>query len=339
MLGISQTELANRVGIAQGTLSKIEQGLKEVTEEFVDRLSQALNCHRSFFSLPERLYGGPVSASPMYRKKSSIGIKTIDKLIAELNVRIAHIRKLLQFVDFQPELPFPHFDPEEYERGAITVAQYLRRTWYVPTGPIRNLVELLERAGCIIIDCDMDDSGLSGVSYNIHGLPPLIFINKNQPLDRYRFTLAHELGHLIMHQCPNPKMEEEANAFAAEFLMPEKDISIYLSNITIESSAALKPFWRTSMASLIYRARSLGKISESQYIYIWRLMSAKGYKIDEPVKLQRLGEEPSILKELFEKMRVDFDYTSYEVEISFGLYSLELDHLYQKTQPHRLRAV
>lgn len=49
MLGISQTELANRVGIAQGTLSKIEQGLKEVTEEFVDRLSQALNCHRSFF--------------------------------------------------------------------------------------------------------------------------------------------------------------------------------------------------------------------------------------------------------------------------------------------------
>lgn len=68
-------------------------------------------------------------------------------------------------------------------------------------------------------------------------------------------------------------------------------------------------------------------------------MSAKGYKIDEPVKLQRLGEEPSILKELFEKMRVDFDYTSYEVEISFGLYSLELDHLYQKTQPHRLRAV
>lgn len=101
----------------------------------------------------------------------------------------------------------------------------------------------------------MEDTGLSGLSYKVAGLPPLIFINKNQPVDRYRFTLAHELGHLVMHRAPTPTMEDEANAFAAELLMPASDIYNDLRNISIEKAAALKPFWRTSMAALFYRAK------------------------------------------------------------------------------------
>lgn len=187
MLGMSQKDLAHRVALSQGTLSKIEQGLKSATEDQVRSIAEALNCPVEFFMMSERLYGGPISANPMYRKKASVSMKVLDKLVAEVNVRIAHLRKLLQFVEFEPEYELPYYDPEDYEENIEQIARNVRTAWHIPRGPIKNLVEVLERAGIIIIDCDMEDTGLSGLSYKVAGLPPLIFINKNQPVDRYRF--------------------------------------------------------------------------------------------------------------------------------------------------------
>ncbi|HFJ4332818.1 TPA: ImmA/IrrE family metallo-endopeptidase [Serratia liquefaciens] len=339
MLGLSQKDLASRISMSQGTLSKIEQGLKPVTDEQVECLAGALNCPSSFFSLPERLYGGPISANSMFRKKASVGIKVLDRLIAEINVRIGHIRKLLQFVDFEPEFAMPYYDPEDYDGHVEEIAKNVRRAWYMPSGPIRNLVEVMERAGCIIIDCDMDDTGLSGVSYNLPGMPPLVFMNKNQPLDRYRFTLAHELGHLIMHKTPNPSMEDEANNFASEFLMPAKDIASVLRGMTIEKAAYLKPSWRVSMGALIYRAKTLGMLTAGQNDYIWRQMSSRGFRTNEPIKLEPLGEKPTLLDELFEHLKQELNYEPEEISQVFSLNFSELQSLYTLKSSHGLRLV
>ena len=82
MLAMSQADLAQRTGMAQGTLSKIEQGLKEASPEQSERLAAALNCPSSFFAQSEREYGPPMSAHAMFRKKSSVGQKVIDRVIA-----------------------------------------------------------------------------------------------------------------------------------------------------------------------------------------------------------------------------------------------------------------
>lgn len=338
MLGISQKQLSELASMSQGTLSKIEQGLKNVTQEQAEKLSEALSCPISFFTMPERLYGGPISASPMYRKKASVGIKVLDRLIAEINVRIVHVRKLLQFIEFQPEFELPAYDPDDYCGDVSEIAKNTRKSWYLPAGPIKNLVEVLERAGCLVIDCDMDDTGLSGVSYNLPGLPPMIFINKNQPLDRYRFTLAHELGHLVMHKAPNPNMESEADSFAAEFLMPARDISPYLRDMSIEKAASLKPFWRSSMGSIIFRAKTLGFINQGQNEYIWRQMSARGYRLNEPVQLPLNEEKPTLLAEIFDHVKRDLEYDNDEISQVFSLNFEEVQRLYQlnKTSPLRL---
>jgi Zn-dependent peptidase ImmA (M78 family)/DNA-binding XRE family transcriptional regulator len=339
MLGVSQKVLAERVNMSQGTLSKIEQGLKTVTQEQAEKFSEALSCPISFFTMSERLYGGPISAVPMYRKKASVGIKVLDRLIAEINVRIAHVRKLLQFIEFQPEFDLPSYDPDDYDGDATEIAKNTRKSWYMPSGPVKNIVEVLERAGCLVIDCDMDDTGLSGVSYNLPGLPPMIFINKNQPLDRYRFTLAHELGHLIMHKAPNPNMEAEADSFAAEFLMPGRDISPYLRDMSIEKAASLKPFWRTSMASIIFRAKTLGFLNQGQNEYIWRQMSSRGYRINEPVQLARDGESPTLLAEIFEHVKQELEYNNDEISQVFSLNFDEIQKLYLINKSNTLRLV
>lgn len=339
MLGVSQKVLAERVNMSQGTLSKIEQGLKVVTQEQAEKFSEALSCPISFFTMSERLYGGPISAVPMYRKKASVGIKVLDRLIAEINVRIAHVRKLLQFIEFQPEFDLPSYDPDDYGGDATEIAKNTRKSWYMPSGPVKNVVEVLERAGCLVIDCDMDDTGLSGVSYNLPGLPPMIFINKNQPLDRYRFTLAHELGHLIMHKAPNPNMEVEADTFASEFLMPGRDISPYLRDMSIEKAASLKPFWRSSMASIIFRAKTLGFLNQGQNAYIWRQMSSRGYRINEPVQLSRDGESPTLLAEIFEHVKQELEYDNNEISQVFSLNFDEIQKLYLINKNNALRLV
>src|SRR6185369_4316254 len=99
---------------------------------------------------------------------------------------------------------------------------------------------------------------------------PVIFTNRAMLGDRLRFTLAYELGHLVMHTSGSANLGEsighEANLFAAEFLMPEKDIlpDFKDKHITLQLLAELKKKWKVSMQSLLYRADSLGLIDYNQ---------------------------------------------------------------------------
>ena len=328
MLGLSQKELASRVSITQGALSKIEQGLKPVTDEQIELFSSALECPKSLFFQKSRLYGGPLSATPMFKKKASIGVKVLDKLVAEINIRIIHLRKLLEFIDFEPEYIFPYYDLDDFDGNVEEIAKNVRKAWHLPSGTIKNVISVLERAGCIVMDCDMEHTGLSGVSYYISGLPPLIFINKNQSQDNYRFTLAHELGHLVMHRIPTPTMEEEADRFAAEFLMPASDIKSDLKEMTIEKAAYLKPFWRASMQSLICRAKTLKVITAGQENYLNRQMSLRGYRINEPVEIEILGERPTLINAILNYMRNELNYDLDDIAKIFFLSSKEVEQLY-----------
>lgn len=74
MLGLTQAELAQRSGLAQGTLSKLEQGLRPVSDAIVERLSDALDCPPSFFCRPDRLYGAPMSAHPFFARRHRSGV-------------------------------------------------------------------------------------------------------------------------------------------------------------------------------------------------------------------------------------------------------------------------
>lgn len=339
MLSLSQTELATLTGLAQGTLSKLEQGLKPVTAEQVQLLADYLNCPPSFFFQPERLYGAPISSHPMYRKKMSTGVKVLDRLTAELNVRISHIRTFLKMIDLQAELPFPQYDVEDYEGGAVEIAGMIRRAWYAPRGPLSNLTEFAERAGILVVHLDMEDAKLDGVSYRVPGLPPLVFLNKNQPGDRMRFTLAHELGHLVMHPYPTAEMEAEADSFASALLMPEADIRADLQGLTLEKAARLKPYWKVSMGALIMRAKNLATVEPAKLDYLWRQMSLKGYRMREPASLDLDPERPSVMPGLLANVTGPIGYDETDLVGALHLHYDELAKLYDLKPLSKLRLV
>jgi Zn-dependent peptidase ImmA (M78 family)/transcriptional regulator with XRE-family HTH domain len=339
MLSLSQTELSARSGITQGTLSKVEQGIKEATEELVGRLAHALDCPETFFYQGEREYGPPMSAHAMFRKKAVIGQKVLDKVIAELNVRIGHLRKFLSTVEFSPELPFPQYDVEDFHGDIDAIAANVRRAWLAPRGPLRSLTEYAERAGCLVIHCDMDAAKIDGVSYRIPGLPPIIFLNRHQPADRMRFSLAHELGHLVMHAYPGPNMEQEANQFASALLMPAAEIGPELQGLTIEKAAYMKPLWKVSMASMIYRAAELNKIDRYKAEYLWRQMALRGFRMREPQAVDFAPEQTSLIDALINNLTEQMGYTAQELSELLHLHYDELAAMYGLQTPSGLRVV
>lgn len=306
--GWSQAELSKNSGISQANLSKLENGLIGPSDDVLESVSRSLQFPQTFFFQTDRVIGLPVSVQ--YRKRASVGQRSIERLEAELNVRILHVRRLLSAAQFDAELVLPRLDVDEFGGDPERIADLVRRTWLVPSGPIRNLIGWVERAGCIVIHCDFAALAVDGVTVQISDMPPCIFLNRNQPADRQRFSLAHELGHVVMHRVPSPEMEDEANAFAAAMLMPARDIRQYLSGrrLTIQHLAALKPVWRASMGSLLYRAKTIGELSENQSQYLWRQMSAMGYKRSEPPELDFKAEEPSVLPEIIRIHLEDLGY-------------------------------
>lgn len=322
--GWSQSELARVSGVSQAHLSKLENGITPCTDEVVSKLAQSLQFPESFFFQADRAVGLPVSVHPMYRKKASVGQKATERLEAELNIRLLFLKRLLSAVEYEPELPLPDLDIDAFGGDPEHIAELVRRAWLVPSGPLPNLVNWVERAGCIVIHCDFSDLAVDGVTIQYMGLPACIFLNKAQPADRQRFSLAHELGHIIMHRMPSPNMEAEANAFAAALLMPARDVRGDLAGkLTIQRLAVLKPIWRVSMNALLYRAKTIGAITDNQSSYLWRQLSSLGYRTSEPPELDLPLEQPTILPEI---LRVHLEDLGYELnDLCKVLHSSEED--------------
>ena len=152
--------------------------------------------------------------------------------------------------------------------------------------PVQSVTEAIENAGGIVMRMEFGTRQADAISEWIPGNPPLFLVNADAgiPGDRLRLTLAHELAHVIMHRFPNQNMESEANSFAAEFLMPRKQIKGSLYNLNLAKLVQLKRTWKVSMAALVERAYALKTMTENQRRYFYINMARRGYKMHEPAE-------------------------------------------------------
>lgn len=330
--GLSQAELHTLSGVSQGSISKLESGNAEPVPGVLDKLGQALHYPPSLFAESDRVVGLPISVHPLYRKRASVGQRALAQIEADMNLRLVHIRRLLRSLEFRGELELPRMDVEDYD-GPAQIAEFVRRTWMVPNGPLRNLVDVVERAGCIVVPSDFDGRSVDGVTQRAPGLPPCVFINRNMPADRQRFTLAHEIGHIVMHRVPTPGMEQEANDFASALLMPARDIRPSLTGgLTLARLGALKLEWRVSMASLVMRAKHLDAINEYQSRQLWSRTLAR-YRVNEPGQFDFLAEEPGILAAMVRYHTGELGFNAAEFGRLMHLYEDEVRSLYGLTSP------
>jgi Zn-dependent peptidase ImmA (M78 family) len=336
--GFQQTEAARRLDVDQSLLSRMENGVAEIRDEVLLSAERLYGVPRAFFFQTDPIYGAPVSVHPMWRRKADVTVRDVDAIVAELNVRIMHLRRFLEAADVARAHDLPRLDIEDYG-DPEEIARMVRAHWQVPRGPVRDLTVLVERAGVLVAHSPMSGAAVSGVTFSVPGLPPLILINSDQPADRMRFTLAHELAHLVMHRFPSANMEKEAHAFASELLMPANDMGPLLQARRIDLSllASLKPEWKVSMQSIIMRAKSLGLLSRNQEEYLWKQMSFRKWRLREPPELDFPTEQPSVVPNLVKIFREHLGYSAQELAKLLRVSETDLAELYPVEAEDRTR--
>lgn len=334
--GLTQTELADKVGVTQSRISKLEDGLSpSPPEEIVSRLVAELKFPRHFFFQPG---AARAACESFYRKRSSLPVSILKCCDARMNVKRMHIERLAKAAEFDT-LNLPFLDPDEIEGGAAQIARQIRAHWKIPRGPIKNLVKIVEDAGIVVVWFDFGSAKLDGVSLFGDDGTPIIFLNKNLPPDRMRLTLAHELGHIIMHRVPKADMEDEAFEFAGEFLMPETEIRSSFYPLNVDQLARLKLYWRVSMAALLSRAEKMGAVTERYARYLWMQMGKFGYKTIEPHQNQIALEPPMLLRELVALHTGELEYTKAEMAHALAMTVEEFEEQYGSPTPPKLQAL
>lgn len=307
---LSQTELARRTGIPQAAISRYEKEMAIIPpDDRLEVLAEALGYPTRFFFRSDQVYGFG-STCFYHRKQQSLPVRKLKEIQAFMNIRRIQIGPLFRDVHIDTDAHFDRMDVGEYD-SPKQIAQLVRRNWRLPYGPVQNLSSFVESAGGIILRDDFGTRKLDAISQWVPGSRPLFFVNESAPGDRLRFTLAHEIGHIIMHTFHSDDQEREADRFAAELLMPEKEIKPDLRSLTFRKLGPLKAYWKVSMAALIRRAYDLEQISERQYRRFFTQLNKLGYRFNEPYPVPQ--EESTVLKDVIEFQRTHHHYSVAEL--------------------------
>ena len=304
--GLTQKALAEITGLPQPVVSRLEIGARLLAGEDTQRVADALEVPLRFLEnppvlLPEGSLGLFRAASSKVRSAEFTAARRVAEIGAEATLRLA------EGVDLPP-VRIRVVRGADLEEAARFAREALRLP---PNEPIPDLTSSLERAGVLVLR-------LSGVSEHIAGFsawlsnPDRPLVATRRPLGpfRLRFTLAHELGHLVLgHQVfagPQRPEEREANLFASALLMPreaaEEDLSA--ARLDFERYAELKGKWGLSMHAIALRARALGILDAAAYRSFYEGLRARGWLRREPGDASTPAEEPRLMRELAERQGV-----------------------------------
>lgn len=286
--GLTQVELAALVGISQAALSKVESGEARFDLETWRKVADELMVPLSAFRAAES------SAAPariFHRKQRSTPKSALNKVAAELSLVRLRVRDL---IGEQPTSLRRH-DLEGGYNTPQEIARRVRDELGLGREPVGNLVAILERAGVLVLRWPLESIQVDAIASWQDDAVPVILIGDHVPADRQRFTVAHELGHAVMHETEAGKDQEaEADAFAAEFLAPESEIAKeWPSDVSLDALLLIKRRWGISLSALIRRGKDIGRLTEQEYRQ-WNIhLSTTGMHRREPEPAER--ENPAAL--------------------------------------------
>lgn len=303
---VQQQDVAAILGITGGRLAQIEQSDAPTSVEpaVQTALSAALRMPGSFFQVPasEDLSVG----SMRFRAQQRLTKRVTNRVRREAELSLELARAAERHLESPParvpstSLVSPE-DAADAARAALGVP---------PTGPVPNVVRALERAGVwvFIVDTRVEaklDAFSTWAGLNLER--PVIALGEGMVWDRQRHSTAHELGHLVMHRTAGTDtdggklIEREADRFASAFLFPREDALLELpSPLTLSQLGPLKLRWGMSLQALIFRAHDLGVITPEHRASLFKQISARGWKKEEPGVDARTVEQPRALRRMVE---------------------------------------
>ena len=301
--GLAQKELADMVGVTKQSICNYEKNLNEPTTEVLIRLSEALRFPINFFYKQRRTID---DAGEVYFRSSAIPAKTKEMLEQKLRFLANDIVGFVEDYINLPELDIidvPY--KSEYSKDDILrIAKELREYWGLSSKPIPNLTYVMQEHGCVIARLSLDSNRTDGYTKWINGRPITFLNTEKDAAVRARFTLAHELGHIILHRNLKPgedikRREKESNYFAGEFLIPSDSALDEIINISLDSFIPIKLKWKVSIGVIVRRCLDLDLITEDRFTLMQKQISKRRWRTYEPLDDMIEVEKPQLFKEAF----------------------------------------
>jgi len=297
--GLSLQDLADKLNnqISRQALHKYEKGEVIPNSEMLNLLCTAMGVRPDFFFRETTVQLGNIE----FRKLGKLPAKEENKMIEETKDYISRYLELEEIIGFESEYinPLAGFSIVETFEDVEEAAQKLRLEWNLGTNAIANAVELLEDNHIKVIEIEAGDE-FDGMQTMVNGKFPLIAINISRVKngDRKRFTVFHELGHLVLpikKDLPEKQKEILCHQFAGSMLFHEsaikKELGIKRQKLLINELGALKKEYGISIQAIVKRAKELDIITNSYYKQFFGYIVQMGWKIDEPFNYQ--GNEKS----------------------------------------------
>ncbi|MFZ2177150.1 MAG: XRE family transcriptional regulator [Rhodococcus sp. (in: high G+C Gram-positive bacteria)] len=307
LAAMRKSELAHAIGKSPTAVAGWESGTKRPTASTVAELTLALGLEPSFFAVRQEEIAVPTS-TPHFRSLRATTQVARDQACAYGQLAVDIATSLERYVEF-PALNVPAFpvDLDDADGdGPERAARFVREQWGMGGGPVGHLVRLLENHGVLVVFSPVQTAAVDAYSFDSHLRPVVVLNPSKRDYYRQRFDVAHELGHLVMHADAEPGgriVEEQANRFASELLMPAEEVIDLLpasmsGNVWV-LLGKLKEQWGVSMQALLFRARKLGKLNDISYRNAMTTVSIRGWRRSEPGQVQIL-EQPSLLPKAIE---------------------------------------
>jgi len=299
--GLSMRALAERAGISAMAISKYESNKSTPSSGVMMALADALDVRVEYFFRTARVELKEIE----YRKHSKLPKKVLDHIEGDVIEQVERYLELEEVLPVSPigEFTLPDLDKLQDYDDIEHVAEKVREVWGLGKNPIPDLIDTLEEKGIkVFLSNSLHDEKFDGLAARVNGTP-IVVLGKDWPGDRQRFTLAHELGHLVLSQLLDNGLDDEvaANRFAGAFLVPAQEVFKELGNkrnrLDPRELHILKMSYGLSMQGWLYRASDLGVLNKRASQDMWRVFNENKWRKKEPFE-RYPSEKPKLFCQL-----------------------------------------
>lgn len=294
-MGITMEELATKIGITKQAISHYENGVRHPDGETLLSIAKVLGKDIEYFFTAQRVafqlnyvnYREGMSLSASQRSN-------VEELASNALASYMELETIAK--ENKPfDNPLKDSTPVKTERDAENAAVQLRKRWKLGDGPLHNLVDVLEKKGIRIIKVKFGymytHEGLSGW-VDQKKFPVIILNDRPQDICRVRFTVSHELAHLLLvmsDELTIDVVEKLCNAFAGAILLPSEILAAEFGKnrtaISMPELQRIKQLYGMSVYAIMVRARMASLITYDAY-QKWKTSEFEDYEYGH-----YLGEE------------------------------------------------
>ena len=296
MKGLSLDNLCEEIGhiVSKQTINKYEHGTILPSSNVLLSLSKALSLNIDYFFRPFTY-----SISNIEFRKNTLLPKKVENSVREkIKYKVEKYCEIEEILSINEDFVNPIKDFKINTDGdVVKVVNKLKDVWQLGYDGICDIINVLEEHNIIVIDIPAEVKKFDGISAYVSNGKPIICVNSNANAERMRFTILHELGHILLNldkKFTHKQEEYLCNLFANEMLISGKVFKNLIGNkrhdISAKELQAIQIQFGISIDALMYKAKYMNIISENRYKYY-------NIKKQQSPALKKLVEQSLINKE------------------------------------------